>query len=311
MRPGYLDLHASGELARRVESARAALGACRLCPRGCGVDRLAGETGFCGVGRRAVVASFNPHFGEEAVLVGRNGSGTVFFAGCNLGCVFCQNHDISRDPAAGIEAGAEEMAGVMLELQRLGCANINLVTPSHVVPQILEALPVAVEHGLSLPLVYNTGAYDSLDALRLLDGVVDVYMPDVKMWDPALAGEYLRAGDYPERARAAVAEMHRQTGDLTVENGLAVRGLLVRHLVLPGGAAGTGGWAAFLAGLSANTRLNLMDQYRPCGGAESLPGLDRMLIGGEFRAAVAEVKRHGLRLLDDRNPDRLRRLFGG
>jgi len=301
MRPAYLDLRASGELVRRIRTALAGLGACRLCPRECGVDRLRGETGFCGVGRQAVVASFNPHFGEEAPLVGKHGSGTVFFAGCSLGCRFCQNADISRDPRAGLPATPEELAGVMLALQNQGCGNINLVTPSHVVPQILEALPIAVGHGLNVPLVYNTGSYDSVDTLRLLEGVVDIYMPDVKMWDPEPAGKYLRAADYPERARAAVTEMHRQAGDLAVEDGLAVRGLLVRHLVMPGGVAGTGEWMEFLAGLSKDTYLNLMDQYRPCAGADALPPIDRMLTREEFRAAVAEAEKHGLTRLDDRN----------
>ncbi|BDQ34326.1 radical SAM protein [Pseudodesulfovibrio portus] len=301
MRPAYLDLHASGELAERIAAALDGLADCRLCPRACGVDRMRGETGFCGAGRQAVVAAFNPHFGEEAVLVGQNGSGTVFFAGCNLGCRFCQNADISRDPRAGLPATPEELAGVMLDLQNRGCGNINFVTPSHVIPQILEALPVGIEHGLNLPLVYNTGAYDSVDALRLLDGVVDIYMPDVKIWDPALAEKYLCAGNYPERARRAVAEMHHQVGDLVVENGAAVRGLLVRHLVMPGEVAGTGQWMEFLAGLSKNTCLNLMDQYRPCAGADLLPPIDRMCTREEFRTAEAEAEKHGLIRLDDRN----------
>jgi putative pyruvate formate lyase activating enzyme len=301
MRPAYHALHASGELAERIAAVLDGLADCRLCPRACGVDRMRGETGFCGAGRQAVVASFNPHFGEEAVLVGQNGSGTVFFAGCNLGCRFCQNAEISRDPWAGLPATPEELAGVMLDLQSRGCENLNFVTPSHVIPQILEALPVAIEHGLNLPLVFNTGAYDSVDALRLLDGVVDIYMPDVKIWDPALAEKYLRAGDYPERARRAVAEMHRQVGDLVVENGVAVRGLLVRHLVMPGEVAGTGQWMEFLAGLSKNTSLNLMDQYRPCAGADLLPPIDRMCTREEFRSAEAEAEKHGLIRLDDRN----------
>lgn len=309
MAPHYAVLHRSGELAGRIESALAGLAACRLCPRECGADRLNGETGFCGAGRRAVVASFHPHFGEESVLVGGRGSGTIFFAGCNLGCRFCQNSDISRDAANGIAASPEELAGVMLDLQRQGCANINFVTPSHVVPQILEALPVAVEHGLSVPLVYNTGGYDSTETLRLLEGVVDIYMPDVKIWGPDQAEAYLCARDYPDRARAAVSEMHRQAGDLAVKEGLAVRGLLVRHLVLPGNVAGTGEWMEFLAGLSPDTYVNLMDQYRPCGGAEFLPGMDRMITADEFRAARSEAKRHGVHRLDNRDDRRFRRLF--
>ncbi|MBG0791641.1 MAG: radical SAM protein [Desulfovibrionaceae bacterium] len=300
MPASYVTLHRSGELAGRIESALAGLAACELCPRRCGADRLGGETGFCGAGRQAVVASYNPHLGEESVLVGENGSGTIFFAGCNLGCRFCQNHDISRDPGAGTAADPEELAGVMLALERQGCANVNFVTPSHVVPQILEALPIAAEHGLSVPLVYNTGSYDSLDTLRLLDGVVDIYMPDVKIWDPVLAGRYLGAEDYPKRARAAVTEMHRQVGDLVIKDGLAVRGLLVRHLVMPGGVAGTGKWMEFLAGLSRDTFVNVMDQYRPCGDIEDLPEIGRMVAAAEFQAALDEAKGRGLHRLDDR-----------
>jgi len=301
MEPSYLRLHASGELVRRARAAVARLAECRLCPRRCGADRLAGETGACGAGRRAVVASFNPHFGEEAVLVGRSGSGTVFFAGCSLGCVFCQNSDISRNGGAGIEAAPEELAGVMLDLQRRGCRNINVVTPTHVVAQILEALPVAVEHGLSVPLVWNCGGYDLPETLALLDGVADIYMPDVKVWEPDVAQRLLGARDYPVIARRAVAAMHRQVGDLVVEDGLAVRGLLVRHLVLPGGLAGTGEWMAFLAGLSRHTWVNLMEQYHPCGEAERMPPLDRMLARSEFAAALGEARRHGLCRLDGRD----------
>lgn len=301
MNAGYLALHQSGELTGRIDAALALLGECRLCPRDCGVNRLKDERGFCGIGRKSVVASFTPHFGEESPLVGEQGSGTIFFAGCNLGCVFCQNADISRDPDAGLPASHEELAGVMLELQRQGCHNINFVTPSHVVPQILEALPLAIEHGLSVPLVYNTSSYDSVETLRLLDGVVDIYMPDVKIWDPAHAKAYLRAEDYPAMARAAVAEMHRQVGDLILdENGVAGRGLLVRHLVMPDDIAGTGEWMRFLAGLSSDTYLNLMDQYRPCADAVGLAPIDRMVSVDEMAAAREEARQCGLHRLDVR-----------
>ena len=310
MEPSYLRLHRSGELARRAGRAVSLLAHCTLCPRDCGVDRLHGETGFCGAGRRATVASFNPHFGEEGPLVGETGSGTIFFAGCNLRCVFCQNHDISRHPDAGIAASPEELAGVMLELQRQGCRNINFVTPSHVVPQILEALPIAVEHGLVLPLVYNTGGYDSLETLRLLDGVVDIYMPDVKLWDPEYARAFLRAEDYPARAREAVAEMHRQVGDLRLDpDGVAVSGLLVRHLVMPGGVAGTGEWMAFLAGLSRETYVNVMDQYRPCADARTLAAIDRMISPEELAEAREAAGTAGLTRLDDRGERLFRRLL--
>lgn len=302
MIPSCLRLHQTGELAQRVEQAVARLAACDLCPRACGVNRLEDEAGFCGTGRKAVVASFNPHFGEEAPLVGETGSGTIFFAGCNLRCVFCQNHDISHDPGAGLPATPEELAGVMLDLQRQGCRNINFVTPTHVVPQILEALPVALEHGLRLPLVYNCGGFESVETLRLLDGVVDIYMPDVKIWEPARAEVLLHARDYPARAREAVAEMHRQVGDLVLdEDGVAVSGLLVRHLVMPGGAAGSGEWMRFLAGLSRETYVNIMDQYRPCADAVTMDGLDRAITGEELAEARLAARQSGLTRLDERD----------
>ncbi|QJB55886.1 radical SAM protein [Pseudodesulfovibrio sp. zrk46] len=302
MKPAYLVLHEAGELAGRIKTALARLGECRMCPRSCGVDRLNDERGFCGVGRKSVVASYNAHFGEEDPLVGEHGSGTIFFAGCNLGCRFCQNHDISSDPTAGLEADPDELAGVMLSLQKQGCHNINFVTPSHVVAQILEALPIAIEYGLTVPLVYNTSSYDSLDSLALLDGVVDIYMPDIKMWDSKHATKFLRAADYPDHARAAVREMHRQVGDLIVdESGIAERGLLVRHLVMPEDVAGTAHWMKFLADISRNTYLNMMDQYHPCAEAVAMPPIDRMLTRDEYDAALAEADEFGLTRLDVRS----------
>jgi len=233
--PPYLALHASGELAERARRALALLeGRCLVCPRLCKVDRLADGAGLCRVGRRAVVASHFPHFGEENCLRGRRGSGTIFFSGCNLRCVFCQNHDISWQ-LHGERVTPDGLAGMMLELQAIGCHNINWVTPEHVVPQILEALPLAVDGGLTLPLVYNTSAYDSPDSLALMDGIVDVYMPDFKLWSSELARRYLAKRDYPEVARHSLREMHRQVGDLVLdEHGMARRGLIVRHLVMPG-----------------------------------------------------------------------------
>lgn len=299
MSPSYLQLYTTGELARRIDEAVARLESCRLCPRRCGVNRLEGETGACGTGRYSRVASFSPHFGEEGPLVGHGGSGTVFFSGCNLGCVFCQNHDISHHPDEGLEASPEELAGVMLELARQGAHNINFVTPSHVVPQLLEALPVAVEHGLRLPLVYNSSGYDSVSTLRLLEDVVDIYMPDVKLWDPDEAHRLLGARDYPQSARAAVAEMHRQVGDLQLdEDGLAVRGLLVRHLIMPGDVAGTVHWMKFLGGLSTRTCLNLMNQYRPCASAHEHPDIDRAPTPAEFETAARAAADCGLDRLD-------------
>jgi putative pyruvate formate lyase activating enzyme len=248
----------------------------------------------------ARVASYSLHFGEEDCLVGPGGSGTIFFSGCNLGCVFCQNADISRDPQSGDEMSSSELAAIMLDLQAQGASNINLVTPSHVVPQILEALPLAVDGGLRLPLVYNTGGYDSLETLALLHGVVDIYMPDVKFWEPSVAAKLCGAEDYPERARLALAAMHTQVGDLCLnEKGVAERGLLVRHLVLPEELAGTADWMVFLATtLSSGTYVNLMDQYRPCADACSIPGLCRTLTAEEFRRARDVTVASGIIRLD-------------
>lgn len=310
MKSSYLALHESGKLADRIDTARDLLENCCLCPRECEVNRIEGELGFCRTGRKSVVASYNAHFGEESPLVGDHGSGTIFFAGCNLGCRFCQNDDISYDAINGLEAEPDELAGVMLQLQQQGCHNINLVTPSHVVAQILEALPIAIEYGLNLPLVYNTSAYDSLAALRLLDGVIDIYMPDLKIWDSEYAKRFLRAKDYPQQARKAVREMHRQVGDLVLdEDGVAQRGLIVRHLVMPDDVAGTEQWMKFLAGTSKQTYLNIMDQYRPCAEAGDLPPLDRSISSKEFRAAKEAASKYGLSRLDKREDRGLFRLI--
>lgn len=315
----YLDLHARGELQARADQARALLAPCRTCPRQCLADRLSEELGQCHIGARARVASWNAHFGEEAPLVGYSGSGTIFFSGCNLLCDFCQNHDISHFPA-GRDVTAEELAGIMFDLQRMGCHNINFVTPSHVAPQILEALPLAADMGLNLPLVYNSSGYDGLETLKLLDGVVDIYMPDVKFWDENAAFSMCRASDYPQRAREAVLEMHRQVGDLVMDDrGVALRGLLVRHLVMPGGIAGTPEWMGFLAReISPATYVNVMDQYRPCGRVsedpELHPGLCRAVTPEEYQSALDAARRAGLTRLDDRRERQaahlLKRLLG-
>ena len=298
--PGYLRAFESGLLASRAERAIEQLRSCRLCPRACGANRLEDRTGFCRTGRRAVVSSAFPHHGEESCLSGRGGSGTIFFAHCSLKCVFCQNYDISWE-GEGAPVAAQDLAGMMLALQRQGCHNINFVTPSHAVAQILEALPPAVEGGLRLPLVYNTSAYDSGAALSLMDGLVDIYMPDFKFWDPAVAGR-LAAADYPEVARGAIREMHRQVGDLVVDGrGIAVRGLLVRHLVMPGGLAGTRGVMRFLAGLSRDTFVNVMGQYRPAGrvgkGGEHAE-IDRRLRDSELEEAFRIARGEGLHRFD-------------
>ncbi len=310
--PAYLD-RSPAELAERAAAARALLSPCRLCPRACGADRLGGETGFCRTGARAVVASAQPHFGEEDPLVGEGGSGTIFFTHCNLGCVFCQNWEISHG-GAGAEVSAGRLAATMLELQARGCHNINLVTPSHVVPAILEAVALAAGQGLRLPLVYNSGGYDAPATLALLDGIVDIYMPDVKFWDPAKAERFCQAPDYPRRVRAALAAMHRQVGDLVLdERGVARRGLLVRHLVMPGCLEDTRAILRFLADeISAQTYVNLMDQYHPCGEAAAHPPLDRPLDHGEYEEAMAMARAAGLSRLDERNWLRiLRRLMRG
>jgi putative pyruvate formate lyase activating enzyme len=293
--PFYVALHRRGELASRAAAARERLAHCTLCGHRCGVDRLSGDaTGACATGAQARVYSYGPHFGEERPLSGGSGSGTIFFESCNLACVFCQNWEISQR-TGGRELASAELAEIMLELQRQGCHNINLVSPSHVVAPFLAALPPAVERGLRLPIVYNTGGYDSDEALALLDGVVDIYMPDVKCADDATGQILTGAPDYASVNRRAVSEMHRQVGDLELdERGVARRGLLVRHLVLPDALAGTPAVAAFLAGLSRDTFVNLMAQYRPCYRAHQRPPLDRRPSSAELVQARRDAERQGL-----------------
>jgi putative pyruvate formate lyase activating enzyme len=303
--PAYMSLDRSGELHRRASDALERLSHCLVCPRDCGVDRIADKTAACHTGRYAQVSSYFPHFGEEDCLRGWNGSGTIFFSMCNLRCVFCQNFDISQ-AQRGPEVRPERLASMMLELQAHGCHNINFVTPEHVVPQILESLPIAVERGLRVPLVYNTSSYDSLDSLHLLDGIVDVYMPDFKFWDPGLSLRYVKARDYPEAARRSIREMHRQVGVLRVdERGLAKRGVLVRHLVMPGNIAGTESIMRFLASeVSPDTCVNVMDQYYPAGrvvGGQFVE-IDRGITTSEYRRALEVTRSAGLwRVLGARN----------
>jgi putative pyruvate formate lyase activating enzyme len=301
--PSYVQAHEEGWLVNRVEAALAHLTPCTVCPRPCkDVDRIADKIGACRIGRWARVASVFPHFGEEDVLRGWRGSGTIFMAGCNLRCVFCQNGDISQRPV-GREVRADELAGLMLDQQRAGCHNINIVTPEHVVPQVLEALPIAVERGLRLPLVYNTSAYDSIAGIRLLDGVVDVYMPDVKLFDPDRAHRYLGARNYPQVAREIVTEMHRQVGDLVVDHdGLALSGLMVRHLVMPGCVEDAEAIMRFVAGLSRDTYTNVMDQYLPDWKVttDRYGDINRRISSAELRAAVAAAREAGLWRLDSR-----------
>lgn len=297
--PAYIQTARTGRLAKKTAAARSILIRCVLCPRKCGVDRLADETGVCKTGERAVVAAAHPHFGEEAPLVGTSGSGTIFFTHCSLTCAFCQNYDISHE-GWGREVSNAELAAQMLSLQDQGCHNINLVTPTHVIPQILAALEIAVENDLSIPLVYNSGGYDEVKSLGLLDGVVDVYMPDFKFWDSKIADRTCNAPDYPDIARLAILEMHRQVGDLVIDRrGIARRGLIVRHLVLPDRLAGTRDIMKFICdAISPSTYVNVMSQYRPCGKVHDIPGLDRALSVEEYQSAVQAAKEQGITRLD-------------
>ncbi len=298
--PAYLKLRRTGELTERVRVAYQHLAHCDLCAHRCGVNRCATTKGtVCHTGERAVVSSYNLHFGEESPLVGRGGSGTIFFAWCNLRCQYCQNYEISQ-LGEGIEVEPEELATMMLRLQARGCHNINFVSPSHVVAPMLAATLIAAQAGLRVPIVYNTGGYDSLEALALLDGVVDIYMPDVKYADAAGARKYSKIRDYPAINRAAVKEMHRQVGDLQVdERGVATRGLLVRHLILPNDLAGTRETLRWLAEeISLDTYLNLMDQYCPCYKANEYPELSRRITREEYQRAVRSAEELGLTRLD-------------
>lgn len=286
---------AEGGLEAKVEAAYARLKSCDLCPRRCGADRPSGEVGLCKGGLLPRVSSFGPHFGEEAALVGRNGSGTIFLTGCNLHCLFCQNYDISHY-LEGREVSPEALASMMLSLAGLGCHNLNFVTPTHFAPQIMHAILLAARQELSVPVVYNCGGYESLEALRLLDGMIDIYMPDFKFWAGDSSRRYLDAPDYPERAREAIREMHRQVGDLVIRDGIARSGLLVRHLVMPGGLAESEAIFKFLAQeVSPDTFVNVMDQYRPCYRADEFPEIARRLRSGELAEALKLAARAGLR----------------
>jgi len=308
MEPSYLKLYGEGELSRRIEKAVGLMASCDLCPRECGVNRLEGELGYCQTGREAKGSSYNAHFGEESPLVGRYGSGTIFMGSCNLLCSFCQNYDISH-LREGVEVEPEQIAAMMVQLSERGCHNINFVTPTHVVPQLLEALAIAVEHGLNVPLVYNSSGYDKKETLQMLDGIIDIYMPDFKFWDGKWAERYCQAPDYRQVAVAAIKEMHRQVGDLVIDDqGLALRGLLVRHLVMPKDVAGSRDVLEFLAKeISPNTYVNVMDQYRPCGEAHKDEHINRRLSSEEFKDAMDAARKAGLKRLDPR--DRIRLVF--
>jgi len=311
--PAYLRLGGDA-LASRARRAVATLGDCRACPRDCGVNRLEDRWAACKTGRYAVVSSFFPHFGEEDCLRGWNGSGTIFFGHCNLRCVFCQNFDISQDikPAAERGSTPREISDMMLWLQAQGCHNINFVTPEHVAPQVIEAVSIAAELGLHLPIVYNTSAFDALESVALLEGIVDIFMPDFKYWSDERSKVYLKAADYPRAARAAIQAMHAQVGPLVVdEDGLARRGLLIRHLVMPGCLDETRAILEWIATtLGSDTYVNLMDQYHPAGkvGESAYPEINRTLTSAEFREAWRIASELGLQRLDVRRPHpRLRR----
>jgi putative pyruvate formate lyase activating enzyme len=301
--PCYLRTYESGALQRRVKDALRLMADCAACPRDCHVNRLADEKAICRTGRYAVVSSHFAHFGEEDCLRGWNGSGTIFFSWCNLRCPFCQNYSISH-MGEGLPVTPQRLAAMMLDLQRQGCHNINFVTPEHVVPQILEAMPLAVAGGLRVPIVYNTSAYDSMESLRLMDGVVDVYMPDFKYWSAERAQRYLKARDYPEAARRVIKEMHRQVGDLVLdERGLARRGLMIRHLVMPGHLDETREILRWIAEeIGPNTYINIMAQYHPAGkvNRELYPEINRRITSEEYEEAVQYAREVGLTRLDPR-----------
>ena len=307
--------HDQAVIQERAARAATHLRHCHLCPRKCGVNRLSGQVGFCGIGSRARVFSYGPHFGEEQALVGAKGSGAIFFSGCNLHCVFCQNHEISagiNGHPTGREMEAGELAAVMVALQEQGCANINLVTPSHVVPQILAALAEAVGLGLQIPIVYNSSGYDRVETLALLDGVIDIYMPDCKFFSGEMAARYLQAEDYPLVMKKGIYEMHRQVGDLVCDGqGIAVRGLLVRHLVMPGMVGEAEKIMRFLADeISRQTFVNLMDQYHPCHRAGEFPEINRAIALSEYEQAMQAARRSGLHRFEERHIGRLLALLG-
>jgi len=294
--PSYLRLHKRGELEKRAEELREIYRNCTLCPRDCRVDRTKGELGKCRASDKVKVSNAFAHFGEEPVLIGTRGSGTIFFSNCGLRCLYCQNADISLE-GAGEEIADERLASIMVGLQRLGCHNINLVTPTHYVPSIVAALVPAVSAGLKIPLVYNTGGYEKADVLRRLDGVIDIYMPDFKYWDPAKAGQYSsEAYNYPHYAREAHQEMHRQVGVLQIDDrGVAVRGLLIRHLVLPQRVAGSRDVLRFIAReLSRESYVNVMRQYRPEYDAPKHGEINRVITAAEFGEVMKWAREFGL-----------------
>lgn len=292
--PGYLRLRKSGELEKRTQKLFHVLRSCELCARKCRVNRLDGEKGYCRSGKELMVSSCGSHFGEEPELVGTHGSGTIFLTNCNLLCIYCQNYEISHQGEGEIQT-EEKVAGLMIQLQKIGCHNINFVTPTHYTPQLVRAIGIAAGQGLRLPIVWNCGGYENIEIIRLLDGIVDIYMPDIKYSNDTQAKKYSNAPNYFERSKEAVREMHNQVGDLKLdERGIAYRGLLVRHLVLPDDLAGSDTVLEFLAGLSKNTYVNIMAQYRPCGEADQNIELNRRPTAAEYFKAINTAKALGL-----------------
>jgi len=293
--PSYVHLHENGELNHRIQLLKEFLKGCRLCPRECGINRIEGEVGLCQAGSELMVSSAFPHFGEESPLVGQHGSGTIFLTHCNLKCAFCQNYDISHH-GNGDRISPSDLARVMLRLQEMGCHNINFVTPTQYVPQILSSLPEATEKGLLLPIVYNCSGYESLEVIRLLEGVVDIYMPDVKYLDQKHSKRFSNAPDYPEVVKQVLKEMHRQVGGLTMDSkGVAERGLLIRHLVMPNGVASSEAVLKFIAEeISVHSYVNVMDQYRPEYRANEYPEINRRITHKEFLEAIQWAKRFHL-----------------
>ena len=290
--PCYVETHRNGELREKVDALYNILESCELCPRKCGVNRLKGEKGFCKADK-LMVSSYFPHFGEEDPLVGIHGSGTIFLTHCNLRCVYCQNYEISHLGVGDI-VSEERVARMMLELQALGCHNINFVTPTHYAPQLVKAISIAVEKGLRIPIVWNCGGYENVDIIKLLEGVVDIYMPDIKYSSSEVAKKYSFALDYFERCKEAVKEMHRQVGDLKIKDGIAYRGLLIRHLVLPNDLAGSEEVLKFIRSLSKDSYVNIMAQYRPEGEAYKYEELSRRPTREEFMRVIEVAKKLGL-----------------
>lgn len=300
--PSYKKLLKNNSFQERIDKAYKILESCNLCPRNCHINRLKGRKGYCGGDDRMIVSSYGPHYGEESPLVGTGGSGTIFLANCNLKCIFCQNYDISHEER-GQEKSPEELAMIMKGLQEEGCLNINFVTPTHYLPYIIEGIKIAGENGLNLPIVWNCGGYESPEIIKLLEDIVDIYMPDFKFYDDNVASKMINTKDYFLMAGESLKEMHRQVGDLLIEKGIAKRGILIRHLVMPENMAGTKEVMKFIAGISKNSYVNIMDQYRPCYKAHNMSEINRRITPSEYRKAVEDAKEAGITRLD-RKEDR-------